>query len=137
MKIPNPNPKIGNQCNPRGPSGSQSSAAGRVRFFDVPSSTFFRLWDLGFRISVCCLLLARPGLALADPTNGLPDQIPPLRPPRAEIPPTFWEQCTSPQNRGWLLLGSALLLALVAEAGSSYSARGASPPKPGAAAPPG
>jgi hypothetical protein len=38
------------------------------------------------------LLLALP-LTLSAATNLLePDEIPPLRPPRAELPPTFWEQ---------------------------------------------
>ncbi len=36
-----------------------------------------------------------------------PDNIPPLRPPRPEIPPTFWEQ------HGWsVAIGAVLLLAL-------------------------
>jgi len=111
MKFRNPNPEIGNKSSPRRPKGSRSSAAGWLRALGFRPSVFFRISDFGFRISVCCLLLAMPALALADPTNGLPDQIPPLRPPRAEIPPTFWDQS---QNRGWLLLVSALLLALVA-----------------------
>lgn len=37
-----------------------------------------------------------------------PDFIPPLRPPRAEIPPTFWEQ-----HGLWIVIGSIALLAVI------------------------
>ncbi len=48
------------------------------------------------------------------PTNSLaaaPDAIPPLRPPHAEIPPTFWEQ-----HGLWVVIFGVLLLAVVCAA---------------------
>jgi len=49
----------------------------------------FRLWTLDFGLS-------------------LPDDIPPLRPPHAEIPPTLWEQYGL-----WVILFGVLVLGLV------------------------
>jgi hypothetical protein len=49
---------------------------------------------------------------LAATTNSLaPDDIPPLRPPHGEIPPTFWEQ-----HGVWLVIPGVLLLALAGAA---------------------
>ena len=51
-------------------------------------------------------------LVLAATTNSPgPDAIPPLRPPHAEMPPTFWEQYGL-----WVVLFGILLLALVCAA---------------------
>jgi len=63
----------------------------------------------GIWISFVALALFIPRLAFAPDTNSLdPDAIPPLRPPHAEIPPTFWDQYSL-----WVVLGGVLLLALV------------------------
>ena len=71
------------------------------------SSNFSRaVVGFGFRFSIFGLriLLALPVAAAAQPTND----IPPLRPPHAEIAPAFLEQ------HGWgVLIGSAVLLTLV------------------------
>jgi hypothetical protein len=58
------------------------------------------------------LWLLAAQLVLAADTNSLtPDAIPPLRPPHAEIPPTFWDQYSL-----WVILFGVLLLALVCAA---------------------
>jgi hypothetical protein len=41
---------------------------------------------------ICLVLLLRLVPVLAADTNSSSDTIPPLRPPRGEIPPTYWEQ---------------------------------------------
>jgi len=56
------------------------------------------------------LPLVASQLSLAAATNS-PDAIPPLRPPRAEIAPTFWEQ-----NGLWVAIAGLLLLAVIAAA---------------------
>ena len=59
------------------------------------------------------LVLALLSSALPLPAASLtsPDDIPPLRPPHAEIPPTFWEQYSL-----WVILFGVLLLGLVCAA---------------------
>jgi hypothetical protein len=56
------------------------------------------------------LLAAQPIFAAATnvPAN---DEIPPLRPPHAEIPATFWDQYS-----GWVILAGVLVVALVGAA---------------------
>ena len=56
-------------------------------------------------------LLLFSSLPLAAANFPAPDDLPPLRPPRGEIPPTFWEQ-----NRPWVTIGGALLLGLAGTA---------------------
>jgi hypothetical protein len=80
--------------------------------FGFRISAFLRISDFGFRILPIgfCLLAAQP--ILAATTNSIdPDAIPPLRPPHAEIPPTFWEQ-----HGVWLVILGVLLLAVVGAA---------------------
>ena len=87
-------------------------AAGRmgraVSSFGFRVSAFFRPSSVGLRTLTAALWLLVPVLTLpaSDPTA--PDDIPPLRPPHAEIPPTFWEQ-----HSVLVILLAALLLALV------------------------
>jgi hypothetical protein len=92
------------------PAARAAERIGRaVSSFVFRISAFFRPSTFGLRTLAVglCLLAAQPALAAA--TNSLaPDDIPPLRPPHAEIPPTFWEQ-----HAVWLVLFGALLLALV------------------------
>ncbi len=53
----------------------------------------------------CCLA----AMSLPAATNLLsPDEIPPLRPPRAELPPTFWERYGP-----WPAIGGSVLLLLL------------------------
>jgi hypothetical protein len=70
-------------------------------------SAFLRASGFGLRTLTSSLWLLAPVLTLpaSDPTA--PDDIPPLRPPHAEIPPTFWEQ-----HSVLVVVLAALLLAL-------------------------
>jgi hypothetical protein len=78
--------------------------------FEFRASAFFRPSDFGLRILLPTVLLLRPHVLLAADTNvPAPEQIPALRPPRAELPPTFWEQ-----NSGWVMLGVVVVVALMA-----------------------
>jgi hypothetical protein len=67
----------------------------------------FRISDFGFRISSALLLLlaSAPLLEAFDPAQ--PEPIPKLRPPRAEMPPAFWERYGV-----WVLVAVVLLLLL-------------------------
>jgi hypothetical protein len=81
----------------------------QVSSFGFRNSVFLRVSDFGFRISLAALpLLAAQRLSAADTNPLAADAIPPLRPPHAEIPPTFWEQ-----NGLWIVIVGVLLLALV------------------------
>ena len=64
--------------------------------------------SFGFRLSSTALWLLVPSLPLraADPIS--PDDIPPLRPPHAELAPTFWEQYGL-----WVVILGVLLLGLI------------------------
>jgi hypothetical protein len=77
--------------------------------FGLRYSAFFRPSGFGLRVlpSSLCLLAALSSFAAATNPPG-PDDIPPLRPPHAEMPPTFWEQ----HSLAIILLG-AFLLALI------------------------
>ena len=85
--------------------------------FGFRHSDFFRFLPLGFRI-----LLGLPLAAAAQLTND----IPPLRPPHMEIPPTFLEQ------HGWSAsIGAVALLAL-----AGFAVWRRLQPKPESAVPP-
>jgi hypothetical protein len=59
--------------------------------------------------AVACGLLTLAAYPLWAATNGADaDEIPPLRPPRPEIVPTFWEQ-----HGGWMIALSVVLLGLM------------------------
>jgi hypothetical protein len=70
------------------------------------------------------LIAAQLCSAATNPPAG--DGIPPLRPPRPEIPPTFWEQ-----HGAWVILAGVLLLGVIA-AGIWWLTR----PKPAVVVPP-
>lgn len=60
----------------------------------------------------CWLLMLFVGRTAMGITNRPPPEvIPPLRPPRGEIPPSFWEQ-----HSAWVIVLGVLLLGLVAGA---------------------
>ncbi len=68
--------------------------------------------EWGMRIVATAISVLAAGRLYGAATNSLsPEAIPPLRPPRPEIPPTFWEQYGL-----WVVLGAILLLALVSAA---------------------
>ncbi len=80
--------------------------------FGFRASDFLRISDFGFRILSCSLsLLAAQTLHAATTNPPDPDAIPPLLPPRGEIPPAFWEQ-----NRLGVIIFGVLLLGLVCAA---------------------
>jgi len=75
-------------------------------------SGFLQVLGFGFWSSVPALLLLATQPLFAATTNAPgPDAIPPLRPPHAQIPPTFWEQCGL-----WVVMCGCLLLALIGAA---------------------
>ena len=68
----------------------------------------FRASDFEFRIWLGALPLLAARLAFGAGTNSPgADDIPPLRPPHGEIPPSFWEQYGV-----WVVLGGVVVLAL-------------------------
>jgi hypothetical protein len=75
--------------------------------FGFRISDFLRPSDFGLRTFIPSLLAAQPLFAAATnaPAN---DEIPPLRPPHAEIPATFWDQYS-----GWVILTGVLVMGLV------------------------
>jgi hypothetical protein len=77
--------------------------------FGFRISDFLRVSGFGFRVlfAALSLLAAQPLFAAATnaPAN---DEIPPLRPPHAEIPATFWDQYSA-----WVILAGVLVMALV------------------------
>ncbi len=89
-----------------------------------------RYWSRVFNSWAWCIVLwLSSGGALMAQTNsaGAEEQIPPLRPPRGEIPPSLWEQ-----HGPWLVAGAVLILVLLA-AGLYLLLR----PKPPVPVPPG
>ena len=83
---------------------------GRTRcLFGFRISAFLRVSGFGLRVlsAAFSLLVAHPSLAAATNSPG-PDDIPPLRPPHAEIPATFWDR-----SSGWVILAGVLVVALV------------------------
>ena len=83
----------------------------RKRQFELRHSGFFRISDFGFRIFTVTFVLFFAPLLLAATNSNLPADIPPLRPPRGEIPPSFWEQ-----HGGWVIAGGCVALLVVAAA---------------------
>ena len=82
------------------------SRSGRTKFlFGFRPSAF------GLRVLAAVLWLLAPVLALLAASRTAADDIPPLRPPHAEIPPTFWDQYSL-----WVILFGVLLLVLVCAA---------------------
>jgi hypothetical protein len=91
----------------------KSGANNEVRYsrFGFRVSDFFRVSSFGFRVlSYALIFLSAPVLPAAT-NSDLPADIPPLRPPRAEIPPTFWEQ-----HGGWVIAGGCVGLLVIAAA---------------------
>lgn len=55
----------------------------------------------------CLMVVAAPSVWAAVTNAAASEAIPPLRPPRAELPPPFWEQ-----HGGWVAAGAAFLVVL-------------------------
>jgi hypothetical protein len=94
----------------RGGCGAWLSPAAAYGTLTGSTSLLFgaRSSAFGFRVSFAALALLILQSSLSAATNSLdPDAIPPLRPPHAEIPPTFWEQ-----HGLWVVVVGILLLAL-------------------------
>ena len=110
---------------------SSAAAAGKSAsctklVFGPRTSAFLRPSDFGLRVSASALCILGLALSLPAADLPLPDQIPPLRPPHGELPPTFWEQHT------WLIvICGVVLLALVCAAAWLLTRR-----KPPVAVPP-
>src|SRR5437763_10917797 len=71
-----------------------------------------RHWDVLFYPSLGILISATafwllPVLLIAQTNFDSAEAIPPLRPPRGEIPPTFWEQYGH-----WMMIGVVLAIVL-------------------------
>jgi hypothetical protein len=78
--------------------------------FGFRASAFFRLSDFCLRTSLHILFLVAAHKSLAAATNAPAEElIPRLRPPRGEMPPTFWEQ-----NGVWIIVACVVLLVLIA-----------------------
>ena len=91
------------------PAAAPGTLTGCTKFlFEFRISAFFRPSDFGLRISTPALWLLIPALPLLAATPTSTDAIHPLRPPHAEMPPTFWDQYSL-----WVILFGVLLLALV------------------------
>jgi hypothetical protein len=86
--------------------GRQAAVRLLLTLFGFRISDFLRVSDFGFRalFAASSLLAAQPLLSAATDAN---DEIPPLRPPHAEIPPSFWDQYSF-----WVILAAILVIAL-------------------------
>lgn len=89
----------------------------RIRFrfrhsaFGFRISDLLRVSDFGFRVLTAVLaFLALPAFSATNVLSAA-DDLPQLRPPRAEIPPTFWERYGV-----WVIVGSIAFVALMAVA---------------------
>ena len=88
--------------------GADAARAGSL--FGFRPSAFLRPSDLGLRISLQFLSLLAVYTSLAATTNApSEDALLKLRPPRGEIPPTFWER-----NGVWVIAAAVVLLVVIA-----------------------
>jgi hypothetical protein len=76
----------------------------------IRNSKLAQMWKFGFQIRVLALGLAFFAHRAFCATNisAGDDELAKLRPPRAEIPPTFWERYSI-----WIIIGSLVFLALI------------------------
>ena len=120
MKVRNPKSEIRRKAEGRSACGTWqfpkvATPEGtdlRKCLFGIRISDFLRVSGFGFRalFAAFALLAAQPSFAAATNSQG-PEDIPPLRPPHAEIPATFWDQYS-----GWVILAGVLVVALVGAA---------------------
>lgn len=109
-EIRRPKSEAQSDCGTRPPPvAAAGTLTGYTKFlFGFRMSAFFRPSGFGLRIPPPALWLLAPALPLLAASPTSPDDIPPLRPPHAELPPTFWDQYSL-----WVILFGVLLLALV------------------------
>jgi hypothetical protein len=94
--------KRGSKPETRNPKQIRNSKFGEMCTFGFRTSSF------GVRILALILaFVAYPAFAATNISAG-DDQLAKLRPPRAEIPPTFWERYNI-----WIIIGSLVFLAFV------------------------
>jgi len=76
----------------------------------IQNSKLAQMWKFGFQIRVSALALAFFAHRAFCATNisAGDEELARLRPPRAEIPPTFWERYNI-----WIIVGSLVILALI------------------------
>ena len=117
MKARFPNARIRKQPGIRipKPASSAKSQARSASFpgvslltFGFPYSDFFRISNFGIRILPAVLWVIGVPSSLAATNSSSLDEIPPLRPPRGEIPPGFREQ-----YGWWVIAGWVVLLVLL------------------------
>jgi len=112
MKVRSPKSEVRRKPEIRRPkitSGRPSVPLALPVLFGFRHSDFLRISDFGPRILAAALAFATASPLCATPSKRpAPDEIPSLRPPHAEIPPTFWEQ-----HGFWIVVLGALGLALV------------------------
>ena len=121
------NPKAETRRPKTGGQGGCGPCTCRMAFlFGLRISALLRPSDFGLRVLPLVLPLLSSALSLPAASPASPDDIPPLRPPHAEMPPTFWEQ-----HGLWVVICGGLLLALVCAA-----ARLLTRPRPPAVVPP-
>jgi hypothetical protein len=89
--------------------GQRGCGARFASAFGFRVSSFLRISDFGFRAFSLALFLlaAQPCFAATTTNTSAQGEIPALRPPHAEIPPTFWEQ-----HGAGVVVGVGLLLVL-------------------------
>src|SRR4051794_5601334 len=93
MKIQTPRSKIQRNSNNQAPT-----PAPRRPIFRIGSWFFSGSWILVFGAFPCFMFAAFSSFVFgayscfAQTVLPKPEEIPPLRPPQGEIPPTFWEQ---------------------------------------------
>jgi hypothetical protein len=89
------------------PGNEPFSGSEFVLDFQFRISDSFRISDFGFRILLVLICLSTSILVSVADSNLPPDDaLSSLKPPRAEILPTFWEQYGA-----WIIFGVVLLLA--------------------------
>jgi len=90
-------------------NSKQNQNPNRRILFEICYSNLLRI--LNFEVRILSAAFAFVSLTVYSATNGssADDDLAKLRPPRAELPPSFWEKYEL-----WLILGSILVLALIA-----------------------
>jgi hypothetical protein len=114
MKTRNPKSEIRNKFKIKKLKFSKASDLSEFGNLNFPLLNLFRIWwrsarTFGFRIWMGLFVLLYAGRVPAATNPISADDIPPLRPPRPELPPGFWEQ-----YGGWVVAGGAVLLCLLA-----------------------